>query len=211
MKTTTSIDQVPTACAALWAPYDVTKVPPPDIIQKEHVPPAPRVVNMTNGAVSDAEAQLWANASNNGSGWFKWAEANDQPGFLRHLAGAAVLSAQEQQALSQGADIDQPNCNLYPSTNTVFAVGVDGRSYFARKGLPSDSPYVLVAAYSGPCSETIRYPDGHSTSLVDFAGPTIVFVPGSLRTDPVLGDIWYTDAGGNCSDSTGPPPEWCGR
>src|SRR5438105_14767816 len=36
VKTTTSIDQVPTACAALWAPYDVTKVPPPDILQQEH-------------------------------------------------------------------------------------------------------------------------------------------------------------------------------
>src|SRR5438132_9837578 len=114
VKTTTSIDQVPTACAALWAPYDVTKVPPPDIIQQERVPPAPHVVNKTNGAVSDAEAQSWANASNNGSGWFKWAEANDQPGFLTHLEVIADVLPAEQLALSRGAYVTQPDCNLYP-------------------------------------------------------------------------------------------------
>ena len=76
--TTTPIGDVPAACAALWAPYGVTKVPPYDILSEEHVPAAPPVQNMTDGAVSDATAQLWANASNRGSGWYEWAEANDQ-------------------------------------------------------------------------------------------------------------------------------------
>src|ERR1700694_4527709 len=104
VKTTTAIADVPPACAALWAPYQVTKVPPPDILLQDHVPLAPPVKNMTTGAVSDADAQLWANASNRDSGWYKWAEANDQQTFLRHLVGAAVAaSAVEQQALAAGA------------------------------------------------------------------------------------------------------------
>src|SRR3979411_1282610 len=90
VKTTTAIVDVPPACAALWAPYQVTKVPPPDILQQERVPLAPPVKNSTNGAVSDADAQLWANADNAGSGWFKWAEANGQPGLIRYLAGPAL-------------------------------------------------------------------------------------------------------------------------
>jgi hypothetical protein len=211
VKTTTAIVDVPPACAALWAPYQVTKVPPPDILQREHVPLAPPVKNMTNGAVSDADAQLWANASNRDSGWYRWAEANDQPAFLRHLVGAAVTaSATEQEALAAGAVIQQPPCNLYPIENALYIEGADGAAYFARKHLPADD-YLFVVVYSGPCSEVIVYPDGRTSTVQVFAQPTTVFVPGSLRHDRVLGDIWFGDAGGNCQDPAGPPPQWCGR
>jgi len=209
--TTTSIDQVPTACAALWAPYDVTKVPPPDILQQEHVPPAPRVVNMTNGAVSDAEAQMWANASNRGSGWFKWAEANDQPGLLPHLVASADILPAENLALSQGASIALPDCSLYPLDESLFPIGPDGQAYFSRKGLPTKAKFVLVARFSGPCVAFATFPDGHQKSITELATQTTVFGPGILEKDPVLGVIWFTDSGGNCTDTVGAPSEWCGR
>jgi hypothetical protein len=212
VKTTTAIVDVPPACAALWAPYQVTKVPPPDILQQEHVPLAPPVKNMTNGAVSDADAQLWANASNRDSGWYKWGEANGQIAFLRHLVGPALISPQDVAAMQQGAVVLQPDCNLYPTTNVLFAVDSDGRSYFSRKNLPTGDRFVFVVSYTQPpCSETIRYPDGHATSLSAYTQPNTVFAPGVLRSDPVLGDLWFADAGGNCQDSAGPPPAWCGR
>jgi hypothetical protein len=212
VKTTTAIVDVPPACAALWAPYQVTKVPPPDILQQEHVPLAPPVKNTTNGAVSDADAQLWANASARDSGWYKWAEANDQPSFLRHLVGPALINPLEVQAMQQGATILQPDCNLYPTSNTLFKIGSDGQAYFGRKGLPTDNAYVIVVGYTkAPCSETIQYPDGRTATIDDFAQPTVAFAPGKFIRDPVLGDIWFGDAGGSCQDTTGPPPEWCGR
>ena len=213
VKTTTSIDQVPTACAALWAPYDVTKVPPPDILQQEHVPPAPRVVNRTNGAVSDAEAQLWANASNNGSGWFRWAEANDQPGFLQHLEVIADVLPAERVALSKGANIDQPDCNLFPSAESLFQVKADGAAFFAREGIPTKAAFVLVVTFSvsGSCTATASYPDGRAEAIPELESPTISFVPGMLRNDRVLGPIWYTDSGGGCASVAGPPSAWCGR
>ena len=211
VKTTTSIDQVPTACAALWAPYDVTKVPPPDILQQEHVPPAPHVVNRTNGAVSDAEAQLWANAANWDSGWIKWAEANGQPGLLPRLTGPTVINRSEDAALAQGATINLPACDLFPTTYRLFSVDANGAAYFARKGLPTDDRYVFVADYSGPCSSVARYPDGHTNTINYGDQSATVFVPGVLRTDPVLGEIWFSDAGGNCQDLSGPPQAWCGR
>jgi len=211
VKTTTSIDQVPTVCAALWAPYDVTKVPPPDILQQEHVPPAPHVVNRTNGAVSDAEAQLWADAANWNSGWLKWAEANDQPGLLIHLTGPSVISPMENDALSKGATIALPACDLYPATYALFGNAADGNAYFRRKGLATDSAYLLVATYPGPCSSIATYPDGHTATIIDDTGPTTAFIPGKLRSDRVLGSVWYADAGGSCNDAAGPPPEWCGR
>ncbi len=210
--TTTPIDDVPAACAALWFPYQVTEVPPPNILQLEHVPPAPPVVNMTDGAVSDATAQLWANASNRDSGWYKWAEANDQPEFLPHLVGSALINPQDESALSNGAAIDQPDCNLYPTSEVLFKVTPDGRAYFTRKHLPADDTYVFVVAYSnGPCIETIQYPGGRTTHVEVFSRSITAFSPGKLETDPVLGDLWFGDAGGNCQDPEGPPADWCGR
>ena len=186
-------------------------VPPPDELQQEKVPAAPKVVNMTYGAVSQADAQHWADANNWSSGWYRWAEANTQPALLRRLAGAAVVNPVEEQALAQGARINDPDCSLFPISLSLFSIGADGKAYFARKRLPTDTSYVFVAAFAGPCVTTATYPDGHTQSIPQTSAPTIGFIPGDLRHDELLGDIWYTDAGGSCSDTEGPPSEWCGR
>lgn len=211
VRTTTAIDKVPAACAALWQPYHVTMVPPPDILQQEHVPAAPHVVNMTNGAVSQAEAQHWADANNWASGWYQWAAANDQPFLLPHIAGPALIGPPEEPALEQGAHLSVPACAIYPLSNRLFPILADGKAYFAHKNLPIDDSYVLVVNFTGPCSATATFPDGHIQVIQETSGPGTAFVPGTLRHDPMLGDLWVSDAGGSCSDPTGPPPEWCGR
>ncbi len=208
---TVSIDDVAPACQARWVPYGVTEVPPANELTIEHVPNAPAVVNMTDGAVTDATAQHWANASNWDSGWWQWAQAHGQLFMLRNLVGPALIPVAEVEALQHGGTVTQPDCNLYPVSSTLFAVGDDGRAYFARKHLPTDDTYVFVVVYRGPCSETLRTADGVTSSIVDFTENTTVFAPGTLRSDPVLGDLWFADAGGNCQDPLGPPPVWCGR
>jgi hypothetical protein len=207
----TSLGQVGLACQRRWSPYGVSEVPPSNELVREHVPPAPSVANMTGGAVSDATAQHWANASNRDSGWWQWAQAHDQLYLLRHLVGPALIPAAEVETLQTGGTVDQPACNLYPLRWTLFPVGADGRAYFARKNLPTDDAYVFVVVYAGPCSETLHGSSGGRTTIVDFAENTTVFSPGVLRSDPVLGDIWFADAGGNCQDPKGPPAVWCGR
>lgn len=186
-------------------------MPPVDELQQEHVPAAPTVKNMTNGAVSQADAQHWADASNWDSGWDKWAQANDQPFLLSRLAGPAVISKAEVQALQQGATINQPDCNLYPTSVELFTVGPDGDAYFTREGVPADMAYVMVAVYAGPCYPVATFADGHQQTMPGLSAPETVFVPGKLEHDPLLGDIWYSDAGGNCNDTAGPPAQWCGR
>jgi hypothetical protein len=208
---TTAIEQAPAACAALWSPYQVTKVPPPDILQQEHVPAAPPVRNMTNGAVTDAMAQHWADADTADAGWLKWAEANDQLAFLIHVNGPDVLSASERMALAQGALITQPDCDLYPTQRALFTVGADGNAYFMRKGLPTDNANVFVEVFTGPCSVSATFPDGHTATISQLPQTTTAFVPGKLKSDPVLGEIWYSDAGGGCQDPTGPPSAWCAQ
>jgi hypothetical protein len=209
--TTTPIEDVALACQELWLPYGVTAVPPANELQRLHVPDAPTVVNMTDGAVADTTAQHWADASNWDSGWWKWAQANSQLFMLRNLVGPALIPVAEVDALQDGGSVAQPDCNLYPISSKLFAVGDAGRAYFARKHLPTDDMYVFVAVYRGPCSEVVKTVDGQTTSIVDFTENTTVFTPGVFRSDPVLGDLWFADAGGDCQDPTGPPPAWCGR
>jgi hypothetical protein len=209
--TTTPIEQVTLACQALWLPYGVTAVPPANELRAEHVPAAPTVVNLTDGAVSAATAQRWADASNRDSGWWKWAEGNGQLLLLHALVGPALMPAAEVQALQDGGTVAQPDCNLYPISWKLFAVDAAGRAYFVRKRLPADDAYVFVVVYSGPCAETLHQANGATTSIVDFTENTTVFSPGVFRHDPVLGDIWFGDAGGTCQDPVGPPTSWCGR
>lgn len=208
--TTTPIDKVPATCAALWRPYLVTMVPPPDVLRQENVPAAPKVTNMTDGAVSQTDAQHWADASNWDSGWLRWADAQDQRFLLPKLVGSALVGPSQEQALEQGATISDPDC-IYPESNTLFPVTASDRAYFAHKNLPTDDKYVLVATFTGPCVSVATYPDGHQQPLPGTSGPVTAFAPGVLRHDPVLGDIWYTDAGGGCDDPVGPPQEWCQR
>jgi hypothetical protein len=211
VRTTTPIEQVTLACQALWSPYGVTQVPPTDVLRLERVPNTPTVVNMTGGAVPDSTAQHWADASNWDSGWWRWAQANDQLLLLHDLVGPALIPAAEVEAMRSGGNVAQPDCNLYPISWKLFAVGAAGRAYFARKRLPTDDTYLFVVVYSGPCAETVTHGDGGTTTIVDFTQDTTVFSPGVLRHDPLLGDIWFANAGGSCQDPAGPPPAWCGR
>jgi hypothetical protein len=208
---TTPFEQVSAACQQLWAPYGVSKVPPSNELALEHVPLVSTVTNMTNGVVSDQTAQHWADASNWDSGWWKWAQGNDQLFMLRTLVGPSMIYADEVDVLQEGGTVDQPDCNLYPLTWKLFPVDAVAKAYFARRRLQTTAEYVFVIVYAGPCSETLRSADGRTSTLVDFTQNTTVFQPGVLRNDPVLGDIWFTDAGGNCEDPNGPPAVWCGR
>jgi hypothetical protein len=166
---------------------------------------------MTDGAVSDATAQMWANASNRDSGWFQWAEANDQTAFLLTLVGPADIAPNEEQALAAGASVALPACDLYPTANALFPITDEDQKYFARKGLPTDDRFVLVVKYLGPCSEVVHYPNGSQQTLQISTAPDTVFLPGRVETLAELGSIWFVDAGGNCNDPAGPPPEWCSR
>lgn len=211
VKVTTSIAQVSPACQKLWSAYWVTDVPPSNELTLEHVPLAPSVTNMTNGAVSDATAQHWADASNWDSGWWKWAQGHDQLFMLRFLVGPSMFPADEVDVLQNGGTVEQPDCDLYPLSWKLFPVDATATAYFARRRLQTTAAYVFVIVYSGPCTETLRSASGKTSTVVDFTQDTTVFQPGVLRKDPVLGDIWFTDYGGTCQDPNGPPAAWCGR
>jgi len=165
---------------------------------------------MTNGAVSDAEAQRWAVANNRGNAWYKWAEAHAQPPVLAKLQLESLVPLKEERALAANARIEQPNCALYPENYALFAIDAAARHYFLGLQHPTSAGYALAANYPAGCGATAKYPDGHAEA-VDPAGPAaIALIPGSLVHDPLLGEIWFADSIGNC-DVGNPPPTMCRR
>ncbi len=112
VQTTRAIDRVPAACAALWAPYGVTKVPPANLT--DSTPALPQVVNATNGAVSDPQLGSWIRGSNRASVSYRWAKANKQPALLPRLRSLALYPFVQPHALASNATMEQPDCAIYP-------------------------------------------------------------------------------------------------
>jgi hypothetical protein len=203
---TTPIGQVPAACAALWAPYGVTKVPPANLTDSTPVPPS--VVNGTSGGVTNADVQAWAMAANRAAVWLRWSEANDQFQLTQKLEGPLVVNAQLDQLMRQGVAISDPACDLFAQRYVLFPMTPQGLRFFASFAERTLDQFVFEEKYPGPCSLTATFSDGRTQTLFPSAGPVTSVVAGAVRHDPVMGDIWYITAGGFCTDR-GAPTEWC--
>jgi hypothetical protein len=204
--TTTPIAQVPAACAALWAPYGVTKVPPANLT--DATPTTPQVVNATKGAVSDAQLAQWILASNRDSLWYRWAEANDQPKLLPRLASMALYPVAELQALAANEAVIQPDCALFPTKVTLFPITGAEQRFFTSQGESAADPYAFVSSYPGPCTVTALTPSGQKVTISSFPTSGITFFASHLVSDGVLGPLLFADSAGNCNDR-GAPTIWC--
>lgn len=204
--TTTAIAQVPAACAAVWAPYGVTKVPPANLTDSTPVPAD--VVNGTHGSVTDSEAKAWALAANRTAMWDRWAEQYGQAALLPHLLKQGLVPASELNALSRGARIDQPDCSSFGTRYGLFPLGADGLTFFSGLGQLVTARYVLAITYPGPCQIVATYPDGHKETLFSFAGSGTTVFAGADEKDRVLGQLWFSEAAADCG-SHGSPASWC--
>jgi hypothetical protein len=166
------------------------------------------VVNVTNGAVSDADARAWALASNRDSLWYRWAEANVQPSLLPHLGLLSLDPSAEIAALAAQEPITQPDCALFPIKATLFPVS-SADSLFSRSlGETVTNGFAFVAAFPGPCTVTARTVDGRTVTIASYPTAGVTFFAGQIRLDPVLGKIWFADGAGNCGDR-GATAAWC--
>ena len=204
--TTTPIGQVPAACAALWAPYGVTKVPPANLTDSTPVPPT--VVNEMQGAVSDAQARAWALAGNRSSVWDRWAEANGQAKLLTHLGSLSLYAPVELEALAEGDTIDEPACAIFPTTYAVVRNDQTTQRFFQGLGEAPSGAYALVATFPGPCTVIAHTQIGTTRVLASYSSSGTTFFVGEPRPDPQLGLLWFVDGAGNCADA-GAPAVWC--
>lgn len=204
--TTTPIEQVPAACATLWAPYGVTKVPPANLT--DATPQPPPVVNATKGAVSDSQIATWILASNRDSLWYRWAEANDQSSLMPRLGEVSLDPRAELQAMAANEPISQPDCALFPVKLKVFPISTADHRFFVAEGETVGDTYVFVGAYSAPCAVTATDPSGKIVTLASYTSVGVTFFASHLVDDPLLGPLLFYDGAGNCGQQ-GAPTTWC--
>jgi len=212
----TPIASAPASIAAAWAGYGVTAVPGRHVL--DGVQATPPVRNLTEGAVSDEEAQLWAAGEMRTEGYVGWMEANGQPGFNVHLRTDAFLAGPIGQALRAREQVTNPNCDLYPTAIALVTIDSSIQSFFASRGLHSASKYALVMTYTpgnDPCVVTAMATPGQTPGPTPSPQPLFSVPPqggteiegGALRADDLLGDIWVSDSAGDCR--SGQMPSAC--
>lgn len=191
---------LPATLRGIWQAYDVTLVPGRAVVS--NAPPLPTVRNATNGAVSDTDVQLWVAAEMRTNQYIQWMAANDQTQFNRHLRSDAFLAGPIGQALARGERVTLPACDLYAASVAVVVVDQSIRDLLARRGESTTATDALVMRYAGPCAVTGA--NGEVLLSIPPEGGVTVET-GAIRHDPVLGDIWYSDAGAECRAGASPP------
>ena len=213
---TTPITKVSSSCAKLWSPYEVTMVPPDNLLQT--MPKVPKVINDSGGKISNAVAQRWGIAFFTDRKWYQWAEAYGQIRFLSKLLNPSIISQSDANVYSSGGTIQDPNCDVFPTSIELMSTTPQAKQYFATmNNLPTNSSYTLIMEYSPPVSGTCiemvtndkgityRYGSGFNASGV-------LFAPGHYVTNPVLGNFWYQDSYGGCQETNSIanyPISWC--
>ncbi|MHB8719669.1 MAG: hypothetical protein ACYDAC_12395 [Candidatus Dormibacteria bacterium] len=206
VRVTTAIAEVPPACAALWAPYGVTKVPPVDLLQGTPTPPP--VIDETNGAVPQATADAWALALNHAGMWSQWSEANLQYQLTLHIEGPQVVNVQIDQLLRAGTAVIDPPCDEFGVSYHLRPVDADLSRFLQQYGERTAGRYAFVLDLPGPCVIEMAKPDGSRQNLYSAPGPLTSLVAGRLVSDAQLGTLWFVDAGGLCT-RPGAPSSWC--
>jgi len=114
------------------------------------MPAPPKVINNTNGKLSDADAEAFAWAEYRQSAFLGWLEANVQPGLNDHLRNHGLFNGDIGNAVRAGQHVTDPPCDLYASQMAIVPVDSSITSFEAGKGYAVTSQYELVDLYKAP-------------------------------------------------------------
>jgi DNA-binding XRE family transcriptional regulator len=177
---------------SLWRQYDVTQIPGRRVAESIPVPPPVR--NLTLGAVCDRDAQLWLRADYRSSAYFGWLTANRQVGLDRHLHEDVFLTGKVGEEVRAGDQVIYDPCYLYAARAALVPVDDQLQHLLMADQQPTTTArYALVEYLAAPCSTTDIAPGKPARRDVSTKPETII-EPGVLRNDPLLGDIWYSEA-----------------
>jgi hypothetical protein len=204
----TKLATATTQLQQIWTKYKTVIIPSRHTL--ENMPAVPQVSNITGGALDDATAQSFLNAEFRDNTFIAWAEKNVQPDFMNSLQDPIYNDTPTMSLLRAGKAINDPPCDLYPVNVAVVALDDKTKAFFAAQGRILKSPYALVQTANGPCDVTLASPPPGATPVgsIDNAGETDL-IAGYLQHDPVLGDLWFTDASFNCADPKATAKELC--
>jgi hypothetical protein len=188
----TPLAQAPAQLQQVWTPYDVTVIPGRHVL--DNMPEPPKVINMTNGKLSDADAQALAWSEYRENSFIGWMERWAQPGLNQHLRAPGLFNGPIGNAVRAGKGVVDPACDLYASAIAVVPTDASIVGFEAGKGYLVSSTYALVTKYSGPCNVTLL--DG---STVYSSATSVGVETGALRQDEVLGPIFFSESGRPCN------------
>ena len=200
----TPLAKAPAQLQQVWTPYDVTVIPSRHVL--DNMPEPPKVINMTNGKLSDADAQALAWAEYRQSALLGWMEAAIQPGLNGHLRVGGLFTGTIGNAVRAGKSVVNPPCDLYAHAIGVVPVDQAITGFEAARGYTVTSGYALVERYSSTDC-VVATKDGQT--LFTFAS-AVNIETGTIRHDDVLGDIFYADSGRDCLPSGAQQPTACG-
>jgi len=149
----------------MWASYDVTP-PPSDDPMTAYKRPLPKVQNLTQGKVSDADAQKWADGLLRTESAAIWSKAHLKTGPLSNGLGEPAAARVNTYNISIPAIEDATKkgaSRIEVQPADVVAIGlvnvpeVVSAQYRAPLGL---SKVAIIIWLRGPSLQTVVYPDG---------------------------------------------------
>ena len=181
--TDTQVGQASSALTLAWGGYGVTYIPGSATVQG--IPSLPKLDNQSGGNVSSDEAVTWEMGLFRDLAWQQWAFRTTQIDFLPHVAARAFPNGDLLRAASLGGKTDLPNCAIFPESVRLFANGPKDAHDTAAAAV---TQYHFDLAFADNCSAKPKLPDG-STVPVRLIHRMTVY--GDLRSDPLLGTIWF--------------------
>jgi len=192
-----------------WTTWGVSQPPPPNFLDQYAIKLPARIQNYTQGAVSDADARLWAEGAARNIGLQRWSLSTLHEGpLLNH----AVLE-QANLPINVYGDV----LTLIPSyrakgVKSVQVVGFDTWTAVALVIVPDsviaqyaapDKPtkYGLLARTLGPSHLVLTYVDGHAEEVAEYAaGAKEDFLwSGSYDPNHILKPMWVEASGWLCT------------
>lgn len=179
----TPIAQAPATVADRWRPYGVTIIPSAHIF--DGLPSMPRVVNASGSAISDADAQRYAtDFFMRNAPYTMWLYPNNQGALGAYLGNPTLFNDVSGRARAQ--------CDVFPDAMAVGAVDQTVQKAFQGYGITfGREQAVLVNHYAANCASP-------STGSTRTTASTTVFV-GHAVSDPLLGEVFFSDARQECS------------
>jgi hypothetical protein len=158
------------------------------------MPDPPTVINMTNGRLSDADAQAMASAEYRENAFLGWLELHTQPGLNNHIRSAGLFTGVIGNAVRSGKSVTNPPCGLYAQGIAVVSVDATVAQFEGGKGYPVTSSFALVDKYAAPCTVAVT----GGAVLFSASSPVVIVETGAVRHDDVLGEVFLAESGRDC-------------
>jgi hypothetical protein len=193
-----------------WGLWGAATPPPRELVTAPAVPA--NVQNLTNSAIPDATAAAWATGLQRTLVTLTWTQAHLEDGFYASALNPVADAPKAYAALPltyQRLRLDGVVYHCFDA-NTRF-VGFN----LVRLAAPSAgaSDYAFVVQEQLAFKDLYIYKDGHSTPVWGplFVGnpqPKLRVLAGGIRTNAMLGDVWYVTRDTLCT-RRGDPADPC--